>query len=244
MESLVSPKYSVCFELVTIRRMNIWIKASMLVLLAGSIAAQELQSGLDDRPKPTIDSIGNGIFKVGGVRLDKNTSTLSFPGSVNMTNLVVEYAIVGEKGKRHESVLAAKVPPHHIHLAALLLGATNRTETVASGSPLAGHPMDIWISWSSGEVEMRVPLENLIRKGSEGPRMTRGVWLYNGSRVIGGTFIAERDESIVSIMEDPDALVNNPRPGRENDDLWFVNGEVVPPMDTPVEITFDFGVGR
>ncbi len=197
-----------------------------------------------DNQKPPIVSKGNGLYQMGDILLDKNASTVSFPGFVNMTNLVVEYAIVGSTGKRHESVLATKVFPFHIHMSALLLGATNKISHTVNGQRLSGNPIDIWVSWKSGEIEMKVPMENLVRKGSTGPPMSRGIWLYNGSRIVAGTFVAQRDESIVSIMEDPDALVNNPRPGRENDDLWFVHGEAIPPIETPVQITFDFSSSR
>lgn len=221
-----------------------WLVVALSVI---DVAAQESPTNPEkgaEQQKPPIVSKGNGLYQVGDILLDKNTSTVSFPGFVNMTNLVVEYAIVGSTGKRHESVLATKVPPFHIHMSALLLGATNKISHTVSGQPLSGNPIDIWISWKSGEIEMKLPMENLVRKGSNGSPMSRGTWLYNGSRVIAGTFVAQRDESIVSIMEDPDALVNNPRAGRENDDIWFVHNEAIPPIDTPVQITFDFSPSR
>ena len=66
--------------------------------------------------------------------------------------------------------------------------------------------------------------------------MSRGNWVYNGSRIVEGTFLAQRDGSVVSIIRDPDALINNPRPGRENDEIWQVNTNLVPPLNTPVEL--------
>jgi hypothetical protein len=40
----------------------------------------------------------------------------------------------------------------------------------------------------------------------------------------------------VSLITDPFALVNNPRPGRDNDDLCEVDSKAVPALDTPVEV--------
>ena len=68
--------------------------------------------------------------------------------------------------------------------------------------------------------------------------MSNGAWVYNGSKVIEGTFIAQRDGSIVSIIFDPLALANNTRPGCENDEIWCVNTNAVPAFNTPVEVTF------
>jgi hypothetical protein len=65
-----------------------------------------------------------------------------------------------------------------------------------------------------------------------------GPWLYNGSRIIDGVFLAQRDGSIISTIADPDSLVNNPRPERDNDDAWQVNSPALPAIDTPMQVTF------
>ena len=58
----------------------------------------------------------------------------------------------------------------------------------------------------------------------------RGQWIYNGSNFSEGSFTAGRDGSIVSIHIDPDALINNPWPGRENDDLYKSNTDKLPTL--------------
>ena len=64
-----------------------------------------------------------------------------------------------------------------------------------------------------------------------------GPWIYNGSRVIKGTFIAQRDGSIVSVIDDIDAMISNPRPGHDNDQIWEINSNALPPLGTPIEVT-------
>lgn len=194
--------------------------------------------------KPPIQEISPGLFLIGDVRLDKNKKTVSFPAYVNMSTGIVEYAVVGSHGKLHESVLATKAEPYHIHLAMLLLGVTNKTAKVQSGQSLAGQPIHIFASWKIGNDERNVRLENLICKEQPGRMMSRGTWLYNGSRVIDGNFLAQRDESIVAIIEDSDALINNPRKGREDDQIWSVNEKEVPPKLAPVQITLELSTGQ
>lgn len=86
-------------------------------------------------------------------------------------------------------------------------------------------------------------------------------WIYNGSRFSetpelepvpagspprsGSTkketqkiFMAQREGSIVSLIADPSALINNPRKDRENDELWILNTPAIPPVGTPVQVTF------
>jgi hypothetical protein len=67
---------------------------------------------------------------------------------------------------------------------------------------------------------------------------TRGPWTYNGSRVINGTFMAQREASIVALIDDIDAMANNPRPGSDNDQIWQINSNLLPPTNTTVEVTF------
>ena len=69
-------------------------------------------------------------------------------------------------------------------------------------------------------------------------------WVYNGSRSSQGVFLAQQDGSIVSLIADPGALVNNPREDRENDELWIVNTNTVPAVNTEVQITFELPPAR
>jgi hypothetical protein len=63
-------------------------------------------------------------------------------------------------------------------------------------------------------------------------------WIYNGSRFAdAGVFLAQKEGSIVSLIADPAALVNNPRPDRENDELWTLHTPKIPPVGTPVQVT-------
>ena len=50
-------------------------------------------------------------------------------------------------------------------------------------------------------------------------------------------FLAQKEGSIVSLIADPAALVNNPRPDRENDELWTLRTPKIPPVGTPVQVT-------
>jgi hypothetical protein len=225
------------------------IREMILFLLAGlcgvaAMAADPFSAAGTNQTtltKPPIQEIGAGLFQIGEVRLDKNKKSVSFPGSVNMNTGVVEYAVVGRRGKLHESVLVTQAEPYHIHIAMLLLGATNQSAKVESGRPLAGHPIQVFASWNDGETEKRVKLEELLCQEQQSRPMTPGIWIYNGSRVVDGTFLAQRDESVIAIIDDPDALVNNPRKGRENDEIWFANEKAIPAMGTAVRILFELG---
>lgn len=190
----------------------------------------------------SVQRLGEGIFQIGAVRLDKKQQSISFPASVNMHEGVIEYVLVNSSGKLHESLFKTDAEPYHIHTAMLLLGANGGVvKTVTpekKQSEVAGDSLLVFASWQQNGLEKKLPIEDLVSNLATKTNASRGVWLYNGSRLIDGTFLAQRDGSIVSTIADPDALVNNPRPGRDNDDNWQVNPTNAPPLNTPVRITF------
>jgi hypothetical protein len=65
--------------------------------------------------------------------------------------------------------------------------------------------------------------------------MEDGPWLYNGSYLLDGRFLAEAQGVYVAVNTLPSALVNNPRIGANNDSLWFCNKAAMPPVGTPVD---------
>ena len=67
--------------------------------------------------------------------------------------------------------------------------------------------------------------------------MSKGPWTYNGSFQFEGAFVAQEAGSIIRVIADPEALINNPRERREDDDNWIVNSKAVPAVETLVTVT-------
>lgn len=180
-------------------------------------------------------------FIFGLVKLDKEQRTVSFPAAVNQRTGIVEYAVVTTAGKTHESVFKTEAQPFHVQIAMLLLGvrpANTNFRSMDLSAPPPGEPVTLEVSWRTGDRIFRRPLEEFIVTTSDTNKsLAAGPWAYNGSHMVRKTFIAQRDGSIVSVHIDPDALVNNPRTGRENDELHCVNTPILPPSEVPVEIT-------
>jgi len=171
-----------------------------------------------------------------------------------MNDGLIEYLIVTTKGKTHESLLKTTVEPYHIQLAMLLLGAKGAPLTPeqakmpsvpfhvnstagATNPPIAGDPISIELAWNEKSARAEDCVINLLTKTNAIP----GPWTFNDSRVVKGTFIAQRDGSIAALIDDLDAMVNNPRPGHDNDQIWQVNSNSLPPLNTPVQVTFKLG---
>lgn len=177
---------------------------------------------------------------VGEVLLNKTNRAITFSGSVNQRAETVEYVVVHKTGKTHESVLRTTARPQDVHVALLLLGVepamTNSFGADGKGLPI-GTKVRGDVVWTNGGARVQCAMEDLVLNRETSQSLPHGDWIYNGSNFSEGSFTAQRDGSIVSIRIDPDALINNPRPGRENDDLHVPNAAKLPPIGTPVSIT-------
>lgn len=206
---------------------------AVLLLFTGSSPAQIATNA------PRIRQISPGVFEIGKVRLDKTARSVTFPALVNMTNAIVEYVVVTTQGKVHESLLRTDAVPKDIHVAMLLLDARGSGTNMVPPDPLKpipGDPVNIEVSWNEKRKTKRVPAEKLIFNTETKTNLSPGPWIYNGSLVENGMFMADPEGSVVSLITDPFALVNNPRLGRDNDDLCEVDSKSVPPLDTPVQV--------
>ena len=187
-----------------------------------------------------VRALGEGRFAIGLVMLDQHERRVRFPATVNLREETVEYVVVHKTGKAHESILRTEARPQDLHLAMLLLDArpvlTNRFGTDGKAGP-EGSEIEIEVAWRDLFSQHQLRAEDLVLNKETGRPLARGVWIYNGSNFSEGMFTAQRDGSIVSIHIDPDALSNNPRPGRENDDWYRPHAERLPPIGTVVIVT-------
>ncbi|MSR42509.1 MAG: hypothetical protein EXS29_01845 [Pedosphaera sp.] len=219
-----------------------WQKSIAATLFLASIPLFAQDTPPKPPAPPQVQQIAPGLFQVGTVRLDKNKQTLSFPAHFHITEGLIEYLVVTTAGKLHESLLRTEAQPQHVQVSMLLLGAkaapADQIQQLLEKPNLAipGAPVEIELRWKAGGKERSVRIEELVlNKKTKGP-MPKGSFVFNGSRVFEGTFIAQRDGSIVSLITDADAQFNNPHPGREDDENFTIAKDKVPPKDTAVEV--------
>jgi hypothetical protein len=226
---------------------------SFAVLGAAAARAQDAPSPSVAPPPaaPAVQEVRPGIFRIGRVTLDKARREVRFPAFINQREGLVEYLLVGTQGKTHESILRTDVRPFYLHTAMLLLGAKTGGEPAGAALPPSaldnaylataplppGIPVAISLQWKlPGKDPVTRDAETLITNTKTAAPMTAGNWIYNGSLFDHGQFMADQELSIVAVVTDPVALINNPRPGHENDEIWEVATDRVPPIDTPVEV--------
>jgi hypothetical protein len=196
-----------------------------------------------------VKEIRPGVFALGDVTLDKKHRTVTFPAKLNLTQGPMEYFLVTTWGKVHESILQTESEPFRIHTAMLLLGAkgagTNAATDQSRGSAYISHPskaripgdkISVEVKWSVNGKETQRRAEELIYNHASKSIPRRGYWVYNGSRIWQDIFIAEADGSVVSLVTDSGALINNTAPGHDDDTIWMANTNNLPPANVPVEV--------
>jgi hypothetical protein len=194
-----------------------------------------------------VEKVSPGVFRLGEIRIYKETRSIAFPAKVNMDKGLLEYILVRSSGKTHESLFRTDVDPYHLQIAFLLLGFEGTDRPIAeqgSEQTPKGDMVEIAIDYMKrggdavGGGNVRIKTEEWVVKKINNSFKDTGKldWVYTGSVVTQGQFLAQSSGSIIAIYHDPAALIDNASPGGESDKIWFVKEGSVQPVGTPVTI--------
>ncbi|HTG43749.1 MAG TPA: YdjY domain-containing protein [Verrucomicrobiae bacterium] len=178
----------------------------------------------------TVRKLDGNSLAIGNVRLEAKERRIVLPAQVNMTEGPIEYVLVSALGKLHESLFKTEAEPIQIQTAVLLL----LKDPISSNST---PKLRISVALPGGKI---IPADSLIDDVARNKSMPEGLWNYRGSRLMDGTFIAQRDGSIISIIADPEALIESGRVAAENDENWRPRKAGLPAVGTPVKIILSF----
>lgn len=224
--------------------------SSLLFLLCTALSLTPVQAQNEPPPtSPIMREISPGVYEIGQIRLDQKAQTVTFPGVLNMNDGNLEYLIVTPQGNTHESLLVSDVAPSDLHFAMLLLGAKGSGEQkgdmppaqidakyLKTAPPLRGDNVSLTVRWKVGDAEKSAPIEDWLINTDTKKTVERGPWIYNGSTFNDGHFLAQIEGAQAALVTYPAALINNPRKGNDNDQIWTVNTKAVPAVKTPVDI--------
>lgn len=191
---------------------------------------------------PMFQKIGPGMFALGDAKINKTTRTLSLPAVVNMNKGMLEYLLVRNGGKTHESLLRTQLEPMHLHMAMLLMDAEGTDHPLSRQGDTdipQGNPVEIKVYYMKDGSLVPIAPEAWVTKKVEDQMADAGPlnWVFTGSFTQNGRFMAQNEGSVVAIYRDPAALFNNASSGGENDRVWFVKEGAAPPVGTPVTVT-------
>ena len=191
-----------------------------------------------------LKQTSTNTFQIGRVEFDKQKRTVALPASVCVRDQIIEYALVTTGGKTYESLLSTEASPVDVHLALLLLdmGQVPVLGELKQPAPIPDtNAVRIEVCWQTNGQTITVPLAELVcfaesRPDVLGKPLSLDRWLYNGSQFDQWGFAAQREGSLIALIRDPVALVNNPGADRDNDLIHVPNIRLLPERGMPVQI--------
>ncbi len=239
-------------------RLNI-ILFPLLALLLTPLAGQEASAPAQEKPTADpsaavkrIKELGANEFDLGGVRFNSATRQIRIPCTVNMQDGLIEFALVHETGKTHESILKTAVNPVDIQVALLLCNykpghdglfdyetdtkvRRNLEETKAEVP--GANRVQCLVEWTSGDEKKKSELREWIRDGAT-KRAPEDFthWIFNGSMVQESGFSAALHGNLIGIYYDVTSIINCPSPRNRNDEVWLCEKDKIPAVDSPVTL--------
>ena len=194
---------------------------------------------------PKIVKAGDGLYRFGDVLIDRGSKEMSFPGTSNQVSGLVEYGLVHDSGKIHESLFRTTASPRIIHASLLLLKlkpAEGFFENFWAEKPkkidYSANLVRVTVSWELNGTKHEESLEQMSLNQKDDQPIEGNSFVFTGSRIIEGTFLAETGGSVLAVYGDEDAIINSADHDSDNDDVWYGNKAKMPPLECPVTIRF------
>ncbi len=231
------------------------------LLLAVAVPAQEPQSESAASPEAEVagqlaeaqkrlQPQADGTHKLGEIRIDPATREVRLPCKVLHRELPVEYMLVHETGKDHETVLTTAVSPLDLQVALLLAhytpGSKGLFAALPKGEPQpfpetepktpGGHRVKLTVEWRQEGETKTAPLAQWYQNSDTRQPPDLDVWLFTGSKIDERGFVAESEGSFVAVYADANALINSPAAGNHRDEIWISLPKNIPPEETAVTL--------
>ncbi|MBI3189897.1 MAG: hypothetical protein HYZ33_04550 [Ignavibacteriales bacterium] len=186
-----------------------------------------------------IEKIDENNYRVGKLILNSKDRTVKLNGILNMEKGIIELLACATGGKVHESVLVLDVVPYHLQVSMLLLGLKYKGGLEYQGDPRTpqGDSVEIWVSWKRDGGDTTVRAEDLVWDANQSKPMEHTSWVFVGSKMVEGRFMADQEKSLITTFHDPFTIFDNPLQGGANDEVYTVNEKLVPRKGTPVTVT-------
>ncbi|WP_338687238.1 YdjY domain-containing protein [Haloferula helveola] len=201
--------------------------------------------------KPAIERLEDGRMKVGEVTFDPKTREIRFPAEVNMTEGLLEFFVVHRNGKVHESLLLSDISATNLNIAFKLLkykasrelyvkveedGSLSNEFEEATPEEKKESRLKLLVEWKDGEETKSVSANDLIAHAATEKAMPKSPWVYGGSFVYDGKFVAETSGDLMAIFLSNSALINFSGEDNELDDVWLPHPTRVPAQGTKVTV--------
>ncbi len=199
-------------------------------------STMSVQDQLAETTQSSVKKLDNTRYQIGEIIFDEKSREIRFPVSVNMTEGLLEFLVVHQSGKIHESLFHTEISPTQLNLALTLLRYPTSKELYplpnergdvsdrypdVSAEVKAAARVIIEAEWTEDEKIHRFPVNEMIQHEVKATAMAAGPWVYSGSDFSDGKFVAETSGDIIAIYLAMSALINFPGEDHGNDSVWI-----------------------
>lgn len=179
-----------------------------------------------------------------GLRVDFSERQVQIDGKVCMRQGMLELFACTAHTREHESVVVVKPQPKRIFEALGLIGLKEghpirydeKTKTWESPS---GDLVNIFVEWADDGRRRRTHIGDWLQPVGTDKPLSAQSWVFAGSFTTeAGTFTADADGTVISVVDFPSALIAYPGQNSANNDLLWLEArsEAIPPLGTDVTI--------
>jgi len=232
--------------------------AASLLLGSGLLSAQEAVTDPEKQLAEKMAAAQGRLQKtsptqytLGTIQIDAAKREIRFPCTLLHQQIPIEYILVHETGKDHETILTTAVTPLDLQVALLLAnytpGSTGLFAKLPKDEPLPfkeqepktpdAHRVQIAAEWEIDGKKHTSPLSQWFQNSDlRVPPPDLDTWIFNGSKIDNRGFVAESEGSFIAVYADHNALFNSPAAGNHRDDLWISLPKNIPPEGTAVTL--------
>lgn len=198
--------------------MSLRFASGLLLLfstLAGGFGVMAVQLP-PRRPTPEVRRLGPSVVGIGPLRVDTAVRELRAPGRINQVTILEFLANTPGGMKAYESAITVDSDAAMLNAGLLLLGLDPARARVPTRHfdpiPPQGDPVELHVEWRTPAGDRRVRAEELMWNQVTNATAPMGPWVYTGSTMAQGQFLAEADGVLIGFVHSPAPLIENPGP--------------------------------
>ncbi len=187
-----------------------------------------------------IEKLPDGNYKLESVTIRTAKRELAFPALFVLSEGALEVIVAKPEGRLHETLLVTETSAVKIQTALYLLKARNGARSKDKPNLKQGTLVDIDIEWTDDKgMSRREPIEEWIRDRRTDAPMKRIGWVFTGSGIHQGKFLADSEGNIVINWSQGATVLDSPDPESEDDTLHTVNSaKPQPTLHPDVTVVF------
>ncbi len=184
-----------------------------------------------------VRQLPNGDTQVGTIILHRQEREISFPAEFLPGVNELEVVIATPNGRLHESLLKADIGPVQLQFTLYALGLNNGLRIATEAIP-RGDLVDLDVAWTDAAGQRhREPLESWILDGRTGQPMARIGWVFVGSGMKDGIFLADEEGNICLNYSVGSTILDIPDEAGMDDTIFKVNrGKPLPGPEAEVRV--------